>query len=72
MMKASNDFSGDGASGLMTKNKAMNIKANIEKILRKHKIWYDVEYVFRSEGLDSIRFKGISIKIDGKDLEELE
>ena len=54
-------------SGIMTKNKAMMVKANIEKILKRHKIWYDVEYVFKSDGLDCIRFKEVSIKITGKD-----
>ena len=49
---------------VMTKNRALQIKAEIEKTLKRHKLWYDVEYVFKSGELDGIKIKNISIKVD--------
>lgn len=43
----------------------MNIEKillEIENMLKKHKLWYQIEKIYKDKGLDMIKIKEISIK----------
>ena len=41
---------------------SLEILSEIEQLLKKYKLWYQVEKVYKGKGLDAIKIKEISIK----------
>lgn len=38
------------------------VLSDVESVLKKHNLWYQVELIYKAKGLDMIKIKEISIK----------